>query len=189
LVSVYYLKLPVFVNILLFWNGLSIMAGKSEVFDTNTHIINVIPYSQKSLNNITITTVARTCTVHTVIDCTSINDHPNNKRLLYVAAHFEGVGLYLWTAATSGPIVHPQDMIMENHGGIILTGEIRNLSQCPQEILHGLTRTQTNGDVLWEGHARPLPWAEHFEGRNLNWSICYRFVYFISIVVYLLITN
>jgi hypothetical protein len=35
----------------------------------------------------------------------------------------DGVRLRLWTMATSGPIVHPSDMSMENHGRMILTGE------------------------------------------------------------------
>jgi hypothetical protein len=42
----------------------------------------------------------------------------------------DGVRLRLWTAATNGPIVHPQGdiikyMSMESNGGIILTGENR----------------------------------------------------------------
>jgi hypothetical protein len=65
--------------------------------------------------------------------------------------------LCLWTAANNGPIVHSSGdtMIMESHGGMILTGETEKLGEesvpiplCPTQISHGLTRTRTQASEV-----------------------------------------
>jgi hypothetical protein len=46
---------------------------------------------------------------------------------VHVVVHVDGVRRCLWTAATNGPIVHlSHDVSMEGHGGMILTGKLKN---------------------------------------------------------------
>jgi hypothetical protein len=49
-----------------------------------------------------------------------------------VVVHVDGVGRRFRTAATNGPIVHPQVIYdMDSHGGMILTGKTEELGEKP----------------------------------------------------------
>jgi hypothetical protein len=76
-----------------------------------------------------------------------------------------GWDLRLWTAVTTGYNVHPpDDLSLKSHGGMILTGENRNLGEksvplplCPPQIARGLTRGRTRTSVVTD--RRLTAWA------------------------------
>jgi hypothetical protein len=82
-----------------------------------------------------------------------------------LVVHVNGVRLSLWTAASNGPIVHPQGRCIESYDGMILTGENWRtrrepvpMSLCLPQIPHGMTRART--------------WASVVRGRRLTaWTM------------------
>jgi hypothetical protein len=68
-----------------------------------------------------------------------------------VVVHVDGVRLCLWTAVTNESTVHtPGDVNMENHFGMMLTGENRRtrIKTCPPQIPHELIRARSRASVV-----------------------------------------
>jgi hypothetical protein len=95
-----------------------------------------------------------------------------------VDVRVDGVRLCLWTAATNGPVVHGLDnMSMENHGGMILTGKSEELEEkpvpvprCSPQIPRGLTGTRSRSSTVTD---RLLTtWAIAYQTRLLiSWFV------------------